>query len=279
MAIFGCLLLEVNHRTAENRFRSPFKIVLRINTMAGLWGGLLPKTETQAWDFVKANPHYDGRGVVVGILDTGVDPAAAGLQQCPDGRPKVIDVVDCSGSGDVHMSSEWLVASDDGETLEIPAALYDGENNKKILLNGDWKNPTGKYRYACKKAFDGLFPGRVINEVKADRKKRWEKQHNLTELALQQQLMALTSSTATKMTGRVWRNSRPVSQLCSLGKEHKDPGPVYDCLVWHNGEHYEAAINLGQPDPYSVVPNSTDAPALRVSDFTRVSAMCNYRLK
>ena len=75
--------------------------------MAGLWGGLLPKTETQAWDFVKANPHYDGRGVVVGILDTGVDPAAAGLQQCPDGRPKVIDVVDCSGSGDVHMSSEW----------------------------------------------------------------------------------------------------------------------------------------------------------------------------
>ena len=120
----------------------------------------------------------------------------------------------------------------------------------------------------------------MINEVKANRKKRWEKQHNLTELALQQQLMALTSSTATKNDGPgVEELTARIAALRSLGKEHKDPGPVYDCLVWHNGEHYEAAINLGQPDPYSVVPNSTDAPALRVSDFTRVSAMCNYRLK
>jgi tripeptidyl-peptidase-2 len=42
--------------------------------------GILPKQETQAWEFVKANPKFDGRGVVVAIFDSGLDPGAPGLQ-------------------------------------------------------------------------------------------------------------------------------------------------------------------------------------------------------
>ena len=36
------------------------------------WSGLLPKAETQAMKFVMDNPAWDGKGVIVGILDTGV---------------------------------------------------------------------------------------------------------------------------------------------------------------------------------------------------------------
>jgi tripeptidyl-peptidase-2 len=49
------------------------------------------------YEFISENPEYDGRGVVIFILDNAVDPAIPGLTKTSTGKTKVIDMQDFSG--------------------------------------------------------------------------------------------------------------------------------------------------------------------------------------
>lgn len=64
---------------------------------------LLSTDRVGARKFIDQHPTWDGRGVVVAVLDTGVDMSVAGLDTLPDGSPKVIEARDFSGQGVVHL--------------------------------------------------------------------------------------------------------------------------------------------------------------------------------
>ncbi len=61
--------------------------------------GLMPLSSAGVDAFRARHPTYDGRGVVIGILDSGVDPGVAGLMVTSTGGPKLLDLRDFSGEG------------------------------------------------------------------------------------------------------------------------------------------------------------------------------------
>ncbi|GGZ18171.1 S8 family serine peptidase [Streptomyces poonensis] len=92
-----------------------------------------PSFETGAVDFVKKNPKADGRGVTIGVLDTGVDLAHPALQKTTTGERKIID---------------WVTATDpivdgDGTWRRMDQAV----SGPEFTWGGaTWKAPAGDYR-------------------------------------------------------------------------------------------------------------------------------------
>ncbi|MFF9295791.1 S8 family serine peptidase [Streptomyces sp. NPDC014764] len=92
-----------------------------------------PSFETGAVDFVKKNPKADGRGVTIGILDSGVDLGHPALQKTTTGERKIVD---------------WVTATDpivDGDQTWRP--MVNAVSGPTFTYGGaTWKAPQGSYQ-------------------------------------------------------------------------------------------------------------------------------------
>ncbi|HET7024062.1 MAG TPA: S8 family serine peptidase [Gemmatimonadales bacterium] len=66
--------------------------------------GLMPLASTGIPAFLRAHPTWDGRGVLIAILDGGIDPGQGGLGTTTTGLPKLLDLRDFSGEGRVALT-------------------------------------------------------------------------------------------------------------------------------------------------------------------------------
>jgi subtilisin family serine protease len=86
-------------------------------------------------DFLAANPTWDGRGVLIGILDGGIDAGAAGLESTSTGAPKVVDLRDFSGEGRIRLMP--LVPR--GDSVQIGETVLGGFGRVRALdADGPW---------------------------------------------------------------------------------------------------------------------------------------------
>src|SRR5919201_1252416 len=65
--------------------------------------GWMPLASTGVDQFLRSHPSYDGRNVLIGILDTGIDAGVAGLEKTSTGAPKILDLRDFSAEGAVPL--------------------------------------------------------------------------------------------------------------------------------------------------------------------------------
>lgn len=91
----------------------------------------LPTHETGAVSFVKANPKWDGRGVTIGIMDTGIDLDHPALQTTTTGERKIVD---------------WFTATDPLEDPTWRVMATEVVGPKFTYAGATWTAPPGRWR-------------------------------------------------------------------------------------------------------------------------------------
>ncbi len=108
--------------------------------------GLMPLASTGVPEFLRAHPTYDGRGVLIAILDSGVDPGTFGLITTSTAAPKLLDVRDFSGEGRVALAP---VTPAEG-VVTVAGRRLRGAGRVARLTTGQWfggelrERPLGK---------------------------------------------------------------------------------------------------------------------------------------
>ncbi|KAK6617784.1 hypothetical protein RUM43_014012 [Polyplax serrata] len=198
---------------------------------------LLPKKETGVYQFLSKYPEYDGRGIVIAIFDSGVDPGAAGLQKTSDGKVKLIERFDCSGAGDVNTST--IVEAKNGEIT--------GLTGRTLKIPNSWKNPTGKYHLGVKNVYE-LYPKSLLDRMEKEKKEKlWDPGHKTAVAEASRKLQEFESKNNTnlgpfeKLTKQNLEAKNEV--LSYIEKKYKDVGYACDCVVFHDGTMWRACLD------------------------------------
>jgi tripeptidyl-peptidase-2 len=196
-------------------------------------------------------------------------------QVTSDGKPKIVDIVDCCGSGDVDCSTV-VKATEENGILSIT-----GLTGRKLILNKKWKNPSGDYKIGVKRAFD-FYPKGLVKRLTEESKKKFMEKHLKYVNEAQEQLNAFDKriggkATATKAECQEKADLQSrIEYLKALEKNFDEPGPIYDCVIFHDGEHWQSVIDRRESGDLTNEIVMTDYNISRQFSYFGDSDLLNY---
>ena len=277
---------------------------------------LVPREETTASAFIKEYPDYNGKNVTIGVLDTGVDPGAIGLQKLPDGSRKIIHMVDCTGSGDVAMSKDTMAVFKKGEGWVIEKGLFGNpvvlnpaltlnpfpckfKNEEKVADEKEENKAEGSssteedgeismpVRLGFKRAYE-LFPRKLTARVKKHYKEIFDKEQRKHANPVRSELLSWKTRFADGSPTRkdIQEKEDLEAKLRILEGDFdnndpllEDPGPLYQIVLFYDGENYRVLLDTMCEGDLSKIP--TD---MAMTDYHKEGQygtfssvdMCNY---
>lgn len=97
--------------------------------------GLMPLASTGVLTFRQDHPAWDGRGVLIAILDSGLDPGPGGFATTSTGAPKLLDLRDFSGEGRIPLRPITPV----GDSVTVAGHTLGGFGRMRIIsAGGPW---------------------------------------------------------------------------------------------------------------------------------------------
>lgn len=161
-----------------------------------------------------------------------MDPAAAGLTTCPDGSRKILDMVDCTGSGDVDMATQ----------VSLPeTGIITGLSGRQIQLSDSIlaKCKGENVRLGIKAGYR-LFPVALVMRMKKERRAVWDRSHRRVMNVVREQL------------GKAREEGKEVDELeareavlLSMEKSYTDVGPLYDVIAFCDSTWKVAIVEGG----------------------------------
>ena len=213
----------------------------------------LPKSETGVAELLQETPEADGRGTIVAVLDTGCDLAAAGLLKTSDGKPKYVDFLDCTGGGDVDLSTAAKRAED---------GTVKGLSGRSLTL-GPWAEGIDEFRIGAVRLFS-LLPSSVARRVKRERKAAFMAKQHASVTAARRKLEACGKDPDAEAKKDC---DTMLAQLNEMMEDYNDHGPLLDVLTFEDpatGDWVAVIDTAAQGEPMGDLSAATPMAPYRI---------------
>lgn len=184
-------------------------------------GGQLPKQDLGVLAFLAEYPEFDGRGIRVAVLDTGIDPGHPFLQRTPLGGRKIVDWYDATTDG--RLDTSVVAEAVDGALI--------GLSGRRLRL-GAHRAEAGQYHLGRVDA--AFLPGELRQRIQAERRERWEEgRRGFQEAKLRRGHQSGDAEPATLRQ----------EEIAARWERFDDPGPVYDLVVFEDAAGWKVVID------------------------------------
>lgn len=141
------------------------------------------------------------------------------FQVTTEGKPKILDVIDCTGSGDLDTSA---TATPDA------SGNLTGASGRSLRINPAWSNPTGVWRVGCKHVFE-LFPRGLRARMREQRAKKLDEAQRAAVAAATAELAAFNKANPSPSTDKLKKEKAELEQRLATLKVRRWRPQVAPC--------------------------------------------------